>query len=104
MLAETVEAGGAALVFGGLVGLAGGVTMVPFPMAVVMGPDSMNTPEMNQSSGFGSLTMRSTPTWKSSELVEVDAATLGTTFVRGSEPVDAQRPTVCPENYGGMVS
>ena len=42
--------------------------------------------------------MRRMPTWKSSEFVDVDAATLSTTLVSGSEPVDAHRPTVPAEN------
>ena len=76
----------------------GGGAAEPSPMAVVMGPLSMNTPETNQSSGAGVLTMRRTPTWKSAELVEVEALTLFMTFLSGSEPVDAQRPTVPAEN------
>lgn len=70
----------------------------PEPMAVVMGPFSMNTPLMYQSSGAGVLTMRSTPTWKSSEFVEVDAGMLAATLTSGSPPVEAQRPTVPAEN------
>lgn len=42
--------------------------------------------------------MRSTPTWKSSELVDVDAAMLACTFTNGSEPFEAQSPTVPAEN------
>ena len=70
----------------------------PEPMAVVIGPFSMKTPETYQSSGAGVLTMRRTPTWKSAELVEVEALTLFMTFLSGSEPVDAQRPTLPAEN------
>ena len=77
----------------------GGGAAEPSPMAVVMGPLSMNTPETNQSSGAGVLTMRRTPTWKSAELVEVEAAMLLTTLTRGLEPVEAQRPTVPALNY-----
>lgn len=42
--------------------------------------------------------MRRMPTWKSSEFVDVDAATFCATFVSGAEPVDAHRPTVPAEN------
>ena len=42
---------------------------VPVPTEVVMGPDSMYTPEMYQFSGVAVLTIRRIPTWKSSELV-----------------------------------
>ena len=75
--------------------------LLPLPIEVVMGPLSMYTPDMYQFSGVAVLTIRSTPTWKSSEFVEVDAATLFITFVRGAEPFDAQRPTVLAENYQG---
>ena len=68
-------------------------------MAVVIGPDSMYTPETYQFSGVGVLTMRRTPTWKSSELVEVDAAMFLATLVSGAEPLEAQRPTVPAENW-----
>lgn len=71
----------------------------PEPMAVVIGPDSMYTPETYQSSGASVFTMRRTPTWKSSELVEVEAAMLFATLVRGDEPFEAQRPTVPAENW-----
>ena len=46
------------------------------------------------------LTIRSTPTWKSSEFVDVGAATFCTTLTSGDEPVDAQRPTVPAVNWG----
>ena len=91
------------------VGAVVGVTVVvlggagedaPEPIAVVIGPDSMYTPETYQSSGAGVLTMRRTPTWKSSELVEVEAAMLFATLVSGEEPFEAQRPTVPAENWG----
>lgn len=72
----------------------------PEPMAVVIGPFSMKTPETYQSSGAGVLTMRRMPTWKSSELVEVEAAMLFATLVSGEEPFEAQRPTVPAENWG----
>ena len=72
--------------------------LVPLPIEVVIGPFSMYTPDMYQFSGVAEFTMRSTPTWKSSELVDVDAATLFITFVSGAEPFDAQRPTVFAEN------
>lgn len=71
----------------------------PEPMAVVIGPDSMYTPDTYQSSGASVFTMRRTPTWKSSELVEVEAAMLFATLVRGEEPLEAQRPTVPAENW-----
>lgn len=75
--------------------LLGGTELpVPLPTLVVMGPLSIYTPEMYQSSVSGPLTSRSTPTWKSSELVDVDAATFWATFVRGAEPVEAHSPTV----------
>ncbi len=70
----------------------------PEPMAVVMGPDSMYTPDTYQSSGASVFTMRRTPTWKSSELVEVEAAILFATLVNEEEPLEAQRPTVPAEN------
>lgn len=70
----------------------------PLPMVVVMGPCSMYTPEMNQSSAAGVLTIRSTPTWKSAELVEVDALMFCATLVSGAEPVEAHSPTVLAEN------
>ena len=72
---------------------------VPLPTEVVIGPLSMYTPDMYQFSGVAEFTMRSTPTWKSSELVDVDAGTLFITLVRGAEPFDAQRPTVFAENF-----
>ena len=67
-------------------------------IVVVIGPLSMYTPDMYQFSGVAVLTMRSTPTWKSSELVEVEADTLSITFTSGLDPFEAQRPTVFPEN------
>ena len=73
----------------------------PVPIAVVMGPFSMKTPEKYQFSATASLTMRRTPTWKSSEFVEVAAAMFCTTFTSGFEPVDAQRPTVFALNCTG---
>jgi len=42
--------------------------------------------------------MRRTPTWKSAEFVEVDAAAFWKTFTRGLPFVEAQRPTVPAEN------
>ena len=59
---------------------------------------------MYQSSGVASLTIRSTPTWKSSELVEVEAARLDATFTSGSPPCEAQSPTVLPLNYSYEAS
>ena len=70
----------------------------PEPTEVVIGPDSMYTPETYQFSGVAVLTMRRTPTWKSSELVEVEAAMLSWTLVSAAEPLEAQRPTVPAEN------
>lgn len=70
----------------------------PEPMAVVMEPDSMYTPDKYQSSGASVFTIRRTPTWKSSELVEVEAAMLFATLVSGEEPFEAHRPTVPAEN------
>ena len=46
--------------------------LVPLPIVVVIGPLSIYTPDMYQFSGVAVFTMRSTPTWKSSELVEVE--------------------------------
>jgi len=68
--------------------------LFPLPIAVVIGPLSIYTPEMYQFSGAGVLTIRRTPTWKSSELVEVEAATLFATLVKGEPPVENHRPTV----------
>ncbi len=85
-----------------VVELDGGAGADPEPMAVVMGPFSMKTPDTYQSSGVGVLTMRRTPTWKSSELVEVDATMLLATLVRAAEPFEAQRPTVPAENWAAV--
>jgi hypothetical protein len=58
-------------------------------------------PDQNQSSGASlevpPLGRRSWPTCQSAELVEVDALTGETTSVKGSEPLDAQRPTFWDE-------
>lgn len=40
-----------------------------------------------------------TPTWKSAEFVDVEAATLSKTLTRAPPSVDAQRPTVPALNY-----
>ena len=75
----------------------------PEPMAVVIGPDSMYTPDTYQSSGASVFTMRRTPTWKSSELVDVGAAMFCATLVSGAEPVEAHKPTVPAENYKELL-
>lgn len=75
---------------------------LPVPTLVVIGPLSMYTPLIYQSSGAPPLTMRNTPTWKSSELVDVEAEILSTTLVSAEEPVDAQSPTVLALNYANV--
>lgn len=59
---------------------AGGEVELEFPPTlVVIGPDSMYTPEMYQFSGTESFSIRRTPTCQSSELVDVAAAWFGMT-------------------------
>ena len=66
-------------------------------MLVVSEPDSMKTPDQNQSSGSASVPpfgSRSWPMCQSSEFVDVDALTALTTCTRSSPPVDCQSATV----------
>jgi len=71
-------------------------TVVPDPIAVVMVPDSMYTPEKYQSSVSAVSTMRRTPKCQSSEFVDVEAAMFEATLTSGLAPVDAHSPTVPP--------
>lgn len=61
------------------------------------------TPEKNQSSVPGALTILKTPRCQSAELVDVEAATFWTTFLSGSDPVEAQSPTVPAENCNTIL-